>query len=385
MTGRRVYPAASQDAGESSFARNFGGRAEGVWSAPGRVNFIGEHTDYNGGFVLPIALPHRMRVHARRRDDGMLHIASTAEPLPEVFDVAKLRPGVGGGWSVYAAAMAWALRDAGHRVGGAELLLDGDVPVGAGLSSSAALECAVGKALCGLYGVALTAFETALLAQRAENLFVGVPCGVMDQMASMCCTPGHALLLDTRSLAFAQVPMDLAGAGLRLLVVDTRARHALADGEYAARRRECELAAVLMGADALRDIESVAQLNVLRDPVLRARARHVVTENARVLRTVELVHAHRLWDTGPLLTASHLSLRDDFAVSCSELDLAVQAALDAGALGARMTGGGFGGSAIALVDADEAERVSAAVRRAFAEAGLREPRIFEAVPSAGAA
>lgn len=391
MTGRRVHPAAPQDAGESresgesSFARRFGGRADGVWSAPGRVNFIGEHTDYNDGFVLPIALAHRMRVHARRRDDGVLYVASTAEAAPAAFDVATLRPGVWGGWSAYAAGMAWALRDAGHRVGGAELLLDGDVPVGAGLSSSAALECAVGKALCALYGVALAEFEMALLAQRAENRFVGIPCGVMDQMASMCCTPGRALFLDTRSLAFSQVPLDLAAAGLRLLVVDTRARHALADGEYAVRRRECELAAELMGADALRDIESVAQLNVLRDPVLRARARHVVTENARVLRAVELVRAHRLRDTGPLLTASHLSLRDDFAVSCAELDLAVQAALDAGALGARMTGGGFGGSAIALVEADAAEQVSAAVRRAFAEAGFRTPRTFEAVPSAGAA
>ncbi|GAA3118765.1 hypothetical protein GCM10020254_77250 [Streptomyces goshikiensis] len=200
-------------------------------------------------------------------------------------------------------------------MGGAELLIDGDVPPGAGLSSSAALECAVATALRALYGIALTAPETALLAQRAENAFVGVPCGVMDQMASMCCTPGHALFLDTRSLALAQEPLDLAAAGLRLLVIDTGTKHALADGEYAARRRECELAAVLIGVDALRDIESVAQLNVLHDPVLRARARHVVTENARVLRTVRLLRSHRLRETGPLLTASHLSLRDDFAVS----------------------------------------------------------------------
>ncbi|MFG2414843.1 galactokinase [Streptomyces goshikiensis] len=373
--------------GAAAFARHFGGAAEGVWSAPGRVNFIGEHTDYNDGFVLPIALPHRTRVHARRRADDTLHLVSTAAPTPASYDLTALRPGAAGapgGWSAYAAGVAWALRDAGHRVGGAELLLDGDVPLGAGLSSSAALECAVATALRALNGIALTAPETALLAQRAENAFVGVPCGVMDQMASMCCTPGHALFLDTRSLALAQEPLDLAAAGLCLLVIDTGAKHALADGEYAARRRECELAAVLLGVDALRDIESVAQLNVLHDPVLRARARHVVTENARVLRTVRLIRSHRLRETGPLLTASHLSLRDDFAVSCPELDLAVEAALAAGALGARMTGGGFGGSAIALVEAAGVGAVSAAVLRAFAAAGFGAPRLFEAVPSAGA-
>ncbi|MCX4539491.1 galactokinase [Streptomyces sp. NBC_01565] len=374
--------------GAEAFARQFGGHADGVWSAPGRVNYIGEHTDYNDGFVLPVALPHRVRVHARRRADDALYVASTAEPAAASYDLNRLWPGSAGpygGWSAYAAGMAWALREAGYGVGGAELLLDGDVPVGAGLSSSAALECAVGTALCALYGIELPGPVTALLAQRAENLYVGVPCGVMDQMAAMCCTPGHALFLDTRSLAFAQEPLDLAAAGLRLLVIDTGARHALADGEYAARRRECELAAVLLGVDALRDIESVAQLNVLRDPVLRARARHVVTENARVLRTVRLIRAHRVRESGPLLTASHLSLRDDFAVSCPELDLAVEAALAAGALGARMTGGGFGGSAIALVEAAEVAPVSAAVRRAFAAAAFGAPRLFEAVPSGGAA
>ncbi|MFE9258548.1 galactokinase [Streptomyces sp. NPDC006879] len=369
-------------------AADTAGRPRGTWSAPGRVNFIGEHTDYNDGYVLPIALPHRVRVRASRREDEVLSVSSTAQSVdkdsPVAFEASALRPGAQRTWAAYALGMAWALREAGHRVRGADLAIDGEVPIGAGLSSSAALQCAAGAALCGLYGITLDPVELALLARRSENEFVGVPCGLMDQMASMCCTAGHALFFDTRSLSCAQVPLDLAAEDLRLLVIDTRVRHSLTDGAYTMRRTQCERAAALLGVEALRDVRSVAQLDALRSPVLRARARHVVTENARVLRTVEAVRSGRIRDTGPLLTASHTSLREDFEVSCPELDLAVRAALGAGALGARMTGGGFGGSAIALVEAAAADAVHRAVRRAFAAAGHIEPRILEVVPSDGA-
>ena len=374
----------------SGTADEFGsvhGRApEVTWYAPGRVNLIGEHTDYNDGFVLPLGIPLGITVAAARRVDDTLRIASRQEP-DDVVEVALdgLEPGAVVGWSSYVAGIAWSLREDGVRVTGADLLVDGAMPVGAGLSSSAALECAAAGALLDLAGETRPLATVALLAQRAENDFVGMPCGVMDQFASTHARAGHLLLLDTRTLAVEQIPFDLAAEGLELLVVDTRAPHRLVDGEYAARRGSCEEAARLLGVPALRDVEDLpAALEALTDETLRRRVRHVVTENGRVLEVVARLRDGDVRGIGPALTASHASLRDDYEVSCLELDLAVDTALAAGAHGARMTGGGFGGSAIALVEASATADVRAAVLAAFAEAGLTEPGFVEALPSAGA-
>ncbi|MGW3076552.1 MULTISPECIES: galactokinase [unclassified Kitasatospora] len=370
----------------STFTELYGRPAEGEWAAPGRVNLIGEHTDYNLGFVLPIALPQTVRAQAARREDGLLRLWSAQGGELVTLPVDDLAPGSVPGWAGYPAGVVWALREAGHPVGGADLRLDSDVPSGAGLSSSAALECVVAAACNDLYGLGIPATELAVLAQRAENAFVGVPCGIMDQMASLCCRPGAALFLDSRDLTMHHVPVDLAGAGLALLVLDTRVKHDLGDGAYAALRAGCERAAALLGLPALRSLQPSALADALtRLPSeLVPLVRHVVTENARVEAAVARLDAGDLAALGPILTAGHASLRDDYRVSCPETDLAVEAALAAGAHGARMTGGGFGGSVIALVDAAAAERVAAEVTAAFRDAGYAEPRTLTAVPAEGA-
>ncbi|MFD8145694.1 galactokinase [Streptomyces sp. NPDC059708] len=369
------------------FERIHGGAPEGVWAAPGRVNLIGEHTDYNDGFALPMALPQAALAAVRRRTDGLLRLHSAqGDGRVTELRVADLAPGSVPGWARYPAGVVWALRERGLPVGGADLHLDSTVPPGAGLSSSAALECVVAVAYEELYGLGLGRPELARVAQYAENAFAGVPCGVMDQMASVCCAQGSALHLDSRSLEVRQVPFDLAGHGLRLLVLDTRVAHDLADGAYAALRAGCERAAGLLGLPALRDLAEAGLAGALRGlPAgLVPLVRHVVTENARVERAVTRLAAGEPEALGPLLTEGHASLRDDYGTSCPETDLAVGAAVAAGALGARMTGGGFGGSVIALVRAGESARVTAAVADAFAQAGFRAPAALEAVPSAGA-
>ncbi|MFJ2866630.1 galactokinase [Kitasatospora sp. NPDC087314] len=371
----------------NTFEELYGHAPEGEWAAPGRVNLIGEHTDYNLGFVLPIALPQAVRAQARRRDDGALRLWSAqGDDTVAELRVADLAPGSVPGWAAFPAGVVWALREAGHEVGGAEFRLESDVPGGAGLSSSAALECAVAVAYDDLYGLGLSAAELALIAQRAENAFVGVPCGIMDQMASMCCRAGAALHLDSRDLAMRHVSIDLAGAGLTLLVLDTRVKHDLGDGAYAALRAGCERAAALLGLPALRDLGTAALPAALAQlpEQLRPLVRHVVTENERVTAAVARLDAGDLAALGPILTAGHASLRDDYRVSCPETDLAVEAALAAGAHGARMTGGGFGGSVIALVDAPAADTVAAAVTTAFRAAGYAAPRTLTAVPAEGA-
>jgi len=356
----------------------------GVWCAPGRVNLIGEHTDYNDGFVLPLALAQRVLCTAvPRRSDRRL-VATSAQAVGSPLDVLDPAPGSVDGWGAYPAGVLWALRAAGHDAGGLMLALDGDLPPGAGLSSSAAVCCAVALACNDLFGLGLDRVALARLAQRAENDFVGAPVGIMDQMAVLHGLAGHAIFLDTRSLAVRPVPLRLAEHGLAILVIDTRAPHRLVSSEYAARRRDCERAAAALGVAALRDA-TASRLGGLRDGVLRRRAGHVVTENARVLDVVGLLDAGRdPREIGPALTASHESLRDDFEVSCPELDTAVDAALAAGAHGARMTGGGFGGCAIALVDQPAVPAVVGAVRAAFAARGFGEPAPFVAVPSDGA-
>ncbi|MFF8291081.1 galactokinase [Streptomyces sp. NPDC016309] len=370
------------------FRKLYGAEPEGVWAAPGRVNLIGEYTDVNDGFVLPLALPHTAVAAVSRRTDGLLrvHSADTGEGVVRL-DIRTLEPRTGTGWAAYPAGVVWALREAGHPVTGADVHLASTVPTGAGLSSSAALEVVTALALNDLYGFGLTAPRLALLGRRAENAFVGVPCGVMDQMASACCAEGHLLHLDTRDLTTRHVPFDLDAHGLRLLVVDTRVRHALGDGAYAERRAGCEAGARALGVRTLREVDHVQLPDVLGrlgDETVRSYVRHVVTDNHRVRRTVALLDAGDVRAVGPLLTEGHASLRDDLRVSCPELDLVVAAATGAGALGARMTGGGFGGSAVVLVEAADEDTVTGAVAEAFAAAGRTAPRVFRAVPSAGA-
>ena len=368
----------------AAFTERFGGAPEGVWAAPGRVNVIGEHTDYNDGYVLPVALPHTTRAAVARRADGRLAFASLQGDGDVVeLAVAELEPGQPSGWAGYPAGVVDGLRE--RLAGGVSVLVDTDVPVGAGLSSSAALTCSVALALRDLAAPELTRADLVDLARRSENDFVGAPTGILDQSASLLCTAGHALFLDTREKRTEQVPLDMAAAGLELLVVDTGTSHTHADGGYGDRRRECEEAAARLGVPALRDVADVASLAALDDEVLLRRARHIVTENARVLQVVEILRgAGDPREIGPVLVAGHESLRDDFEISTVELDACVAAAVGAGAHGARMVGGGFGGSAVVLVDRDRAPAVADAVRERFDREGFAEPRTFDVVPSAGA-
>ena len=374
------------DAGAARrFAEQFGAGPAGIWRAPGRVNLIGEHTDYNDGFALPFAIGAAVSAAVSRRDDELMVLTSCQEPGgPVTVALADLAPGSVGGWAAYPAGVAWALRAADLPVGGVSLAVDADLAVGSGLSSSAALECATALAILDLHEIAVPRTELARLARLAENDFVGAPTGIMDQTAVLCGEAGHVLLLDCRTRSTTQIACDLGGSGLTIMIIDTRARHELTDGGYASRRAACEQAAYLLGVPALRDIADPGALDRLADPLLKRRARHVVTENDRVLRTVELLRAGQLGGIGPLLTASHASLRDDFDVSWPEADAAVETAIGAGALGARMTGGGFGGSLIALAAAAQVDVIAEAVTREFAARAWRPPAFSTAVPSAPA-
>jgi galactokinase len=387
VTSAENRAVSSADAVSDQFREVFGRAPEVAWHAPGRVNLIGEHTDYNDGFVLPFALPSGVVAAAARAPGYDLRVASTGYP-GELLEVSEdARPGSVSGWAAYPAGVLWRLRRDGLLIGGVDLLLDSTLPSGAGLSSSAAVECAVGMAVDQLLGLGLDRVRMAGVARSAENDFVGMPCGLMDQYASLLCVEGHALFLDTRTRVTEQVPLDFDAAGLALLLVDTASPHRLVSGDYAARRKDCEQAAAELGVAALRDVEPgglVAALDRLSSDRLRARVRHVVSENARVREVVGLLRTGRPERIGELLTASHESLRDDHQVAGPEQDLAVRAALDAGALGARMTGGGFGGSAIALVEAAAAGAAGEAVAVAFAEAGFPAPRCAPVSPSAGA-
>ncbi|MET9098206.1 MULTISPECIES: galactokinase [Streptomyces] len=372
-----------------AFKALYGTEPDGVWAAPGRVNLIGEHTDYNDGFVMPFALPHTALAAVSRRTDGRLRLHSAdVEGGVAELDVAALAPGSDDDWTAYPAGVVWALREAGHPITGADVHLASTVPTGAGLSSSAALEVVVALALNDLYGLGLARWQLARLCQRAENVYVGAPTGIMDQTASACCEAGHALFLDTRDLSQKQIPFDLAAEGLRLLVVDTQVKHAHSSGEYGKRRAGCEKGAALLGVDALRDIPfadlDAALARLGDEEEVRRLVRHVVTEDARVERVVSLLESGDPRAIGPVLTEGHASLRDDFRVSCPELDLVVDTAVTAGALGARMTGGGFGGSAIVLTTAADAETLTKTIEEAFATADFTAPRVFEAVPSQGA-
>ena len=371
------------------FQATYGRPAQGSWSAPGRVNLIGEHTDYNKGLVLPFAIDARASVAAARNDDGVVRVTSAQRPgAPVELALADIRPGGSGhDWFSYLFGVHWVLTQSGLELGGADLALDSQVPVGAGLSSSAAVECATGLALTALFDHRLDPAELARVAQKAENDYVGMPCGLMDQMASATCRAGNVLFFDVGEETTENIPFDTAASGLSVLVIDTRAHHSLADGEYAKRRASCEQAVAQLGLDSLRDIpfdDLAAALARLDDDVLRRRVRHIVTENERVTAVVQRLRTGAVADIGPDLTASHVSLRDDYEVSATELDLAVDAALVAGALGARMTGGGFGGSVIALVPDSAADAVGESVTAAFAARSLTLPVIRSVTPADGA-
>ncbi len=389
---------ATHDAATALFVELTGREPDGLWSAPGRVNLIGEHTDYNDGFVLPFAIPHRTVAAVGLRSDGMgrVRVASTfaAEPVEVALDeLGAMFPTATGAepavpeWAAYPLGVAWALAEAAAVAGsGVDIAIASDVPVGAGLSSSAAIEGATASALNDLWGAGLDRTALARVGRRAENEAVGAPTGIMDQMASMLGEQDAAVFLDCRSLEAQLVPLGVAEAGLAILVMDTRVTHAHSTGGYGERRAACERGASVMGVPSLRDV-SVADLpraEELMDDVTFRRVRHVVTENQRVLDTVRVLRERGARAIGDLLVASHASMRDDFEISVPELDTAVEAALAAGALGARMTGGGFGGAAIALIEADAVGTVSDAVTAAFAAAGFAAPHLFTVVPSAGA-
>lgn len=333
--------------------------------------------------MLPLAVQLGTTATVRPRDDDLLSCTSSHPGAgSRTLRLPELAPGHDS-WTSYVAGCAWVLARQGISVGGADVAIDGDLPIGAGMSSSASLVCATLCALLDLAGTEWDAQRVATTARRVENEFVGAPVGLMDPMAVMHGQPGRALSIDTRTHAWEPVPLALDDAGLALLVVDTGKAHATAGSGYADRVAQCAEAARLLGVRELRDVVDVADLALLANPLLRARARHVVTENARVREAVRLLRAGSILDVGPLLTASHASLRDDFAVSTPALDAVVEAAVAAGALGARLTGAGFGGSALVLVDVDRADAVAHAVTAAVAAAAHRSPTVRRVEASSG--
>jgi len=368
---------------EEKFLETFGEEPDLVAAAPGRVNLIGEHIDYSEGFVLPFAIKDRTMVAARKRDDSTVRIASAQRRSKIVtVDISEVKPGLKGEWERYALGVLWSM---GVK-SGVDLLIDGHVPLGAGLSSSAALECSVATAMNHLFDMGFNLEELARLTQKAENQYVGVPCGIMDQSVSLMASRGFALLLDCRDLSTRNIPFDVASHGLELLIIDTQAHHALTDGGYAERRASCEAVAAKLSVKSMREL-TMAQLDSARATLSETeyiRARHAITEMQRVLDCVDALGSGDFVKVGQLINESHRSLRDDYTVSCPELDTAVEASLAAGALGSRMVGGGFGGSAIALIEAAKTSQTISAIEKAFADKKFKAPRFFTSLPSQGA-
>ncbi|HEX7352361.1 galactokinase [Brachybacterium sp.] len=387
---------AAADRAAQLFEDAFGYAPDGVWSAPGRVNIIGEHVDYQDGLCLPMAISHRCFAAAARTPTNRLRLRSAQDETILDIDARELTPEAVTGWPAYVAGVLWALspRISGASTRGMDIMIDGQVPLGAGLSSSAALECAAAEAIEALLTLGTEPLDRVRAAITAETDFAGASTGGLDQSASVLSREGHALYLDCRDFSTRPVPWDLASQGLALLITDTRAEHSHVDGEYTARRADSERAAGALGVPTLRDADLSAVgglgalLGQIEDEVVRRRARHVITEIERVREFDALLadgsvreHVDAL---GGLLNASHDSLREDYEVTVPQLDLAVDTARSAGAHGARMTGGGFGGSTIALVEADAAQSVAAAIAEAFAAAGCTAPAFFLALPSEGA-
>ena len=365
------------------FAKGFGYPPEVVASAPGRVNLIGEHIDYSEGFVLPFAIDAVTKCAIAKRDDEKIRIIS-AQKKNEVIEsnLEAIAAKEGSAWSRYIYGVIWAM----EIETGLDIYIDGKVPLGAGLSSSAALECSLATALNHLFHLEKTLPELARLTQRAENDYVGVPCGIMDQSISLMARAGYGLLLDCQDLSTRHIKIDFASSSLRLLIIDTQAHHALTDGGYAKRRESCEEVVKIFSIPSLRQLsmESLLAHKTKLSDIQFKRARHGVGEMLRVLDAVKALEAEDFEALGQLLNQSHNSLRDDYEVSCPELDLAVETALRSGALGARMVGGGFGGSAIALIKESDAGTISSTIERAFAKSGFKAPRFFDSLPSDGA-
>ena len=381
---------------------------------------MGEHTDYNQGLVLPFALAQGVTATAVARPDRLLVLRSKQMPdEPVTVSLDSLAPGSPTGWAAYPVGVAWALRDAGYDVAGASIDIDSNLPVGAGVASSAALECSVALALCELSGVLVPRRSLAAIAKRAENEFVGAPTGIIDQSATLLCQAGHAMLLDCGTLSVTHVPFRPSAAGVATLIADTRVMHALVSGEYSRRRAECEAATRDLGVASLGSVTDIAVADRLADPVLRRRARHVISDSARARAIASALAASPAPAPGPapapvpppasstasasrttpapapapaetyrligqLLTEGHLSLRDDFEVSWPQADIAVDVAIGAGAYGAKMIGGGFGGSVLALVPANRLPAVRAALTEAFTRRSWSPPEFLDAVPSAAA-
>ena len=388
--------AAAAERAAQLFEESFGYQPDGVWSAPGRVNIIGEHVDYQDGLCLPMAISHRCFAAAARTPTNRLRLRSVQDETVLDIDARTLSPETVTGWPAYVAGVLWALgsRISGASTRGMDILIDGQVPLGAGLSSSAALECSAAEAIEDLLSLGTEPLDRVRAAITAETDFAGASTGGLDQSASVLSREGHALFLDCRDFSTRPVPWDLASQGLALLITDTRAEHSHVDGEYTARRADSEQAARELGVDTLRDVEATdpaaleTLLATIQDEVVRRRAHHVITEIQRVREFDALLAAgtvrENVAELGALLNASHDSLREDYEVTVAQLDVAVDAARAAGAHGARMTGGGFGGSTIALVEAEQAEQVAAAIAAAFTEQGFEAPVFFLALPSEGA-
>jgi galactokinase len=370
----------------AGFIKHFGSKPTGIWSAPGRVNLIGEHTDYNEGFVLPFAIDRRTYAAIASRGDGIARVASGFTDEVVEIPVDEISKDSVSGWSGYPLGVAWALIQAGAKPSGFNLYVESDVPVGAGLSSSAAIECSVAIGLNELWGANLDRSALAKIGQRAENEIVGAPTGIMDQTASLFGSVDHVVFLDCRSLISEAIALGLQQNSLEIVVMDTKVSHRLVDGGYAARRDACEEGAKRMGVSSLRDlsVDDLARAESLLEPLVYKRTRHVVTENARVLETVGLLKSSGPQAIGDLLYASHESMRDDFEISIDELDCAVETAMKVGAVGARMTGGGFGGAAIALIHSSKVAELKAAVSEEFEARGFAKPELFSVLADAGA-
>ncbi len=367
----------------AAFRDRAGRSPEGIWRAPGRVNLIGEHTDYNDGYVLPFAIDRDTLVAAARRDDDLVSCTSVGLGDAPDVTIGELTPQAPRGWWSYVHGVIAGLAASSGGMWGFDLLIASDVPVGAGLSSSAALECATALAVATLADAPAERLELARIARYAEETYAGVPCGIMDQIASLFGERDHALFLDTRSLTLEPIPM--LPSPYVSVVIDTGLKHALADGAYAERRRACEAAAAALGVAALRDV-TLEELDatLVLDATLLSRARHVVSENDRVLAATEALRERDAGRVGGLMLASHESLRADFEVSSDELDVAVASAVEGGAIGARMTGGGFGGSAIAIATEEDAGLVEAVVTERFRVEGMPEPRVYRVAATDGA-
>ena len=371
----------------AAFKSHYGYSATGVWSAPGRVNLIGEHTDYNLGFVLPFAINRRTYAAVSPREDSLVRVSSAFSPVQHEVQLDEIAQNPENDWAAYPFGVAWAIAKMSQSTGrGFDAYFESDVPVGSGLSSSAAIECSTALALNELWGTELTRAELARCGQMAENEIVGAPTGIMDQSASLLGERDHAVFLDCRSLEAQPIELGFDANGLELLIIDTRVAHRLTDGGYATRRSACERGAALMGVASLREVsvDDLSRAKEIMDDLTYRRVKHIVTENERVLETVEKLKADGPTAIGALLNASHVSMRDDFEISIDELDTAVDVAIRHGAIGARMTGGGFGGAAIALAPVSKVSEITLAVLAEFELLGYGKPNIFTVTADQGA-